>query len=121
MNIRKAIEKDCPGIARVQVDSYRTAYAPIFPSEYLEHFTYEEQEGDWRRLLAAAEPSTVQYVAVDEAGEVVGYALGVPSDELPPYGGNLTAMGAVFFAGFPVLLFLGLGVLLADRSTPPTE
>jgi len=31
MKIRKAIESDCPGIARVQVDSYRTAYAPIFP------------------------------------------------------------------------------------------
>ncbi len=92
MNIRKADLKDCAGIARVQVDSYRTAYAPIFPQEYLDHFTYEEQEGDWRRLLAADEPGTVLYVAVTEADEVIGYALGAPSQEMPPYESELIAL-----------------------------
>lgn len=92
MKIRKAIESDCPGIARVQVDSYRTAYAPIFPQEYLDHFTYEEQEGDWRGLLASADQGTVLYVAVDDADEVIGYALGAPSSEMPPYESELVAL-----------------------------
>ena len=51
--IRKAILEDCLGIAKTQVDSYRTAYAGLFPLAYLEHFTYTEEEQDWiqRRLL----------------------------------------------------------------------
>ncbi|MFU8773596.1 MAG: hypothetical protein ACNA8H_14410 [Anaerolineales bacterium] len=49
MNICKATIEDSAGLARVQVDSYRTAYAGIFPQAYLAHFTHEEQ--DWRNLL----------------------------------------------------------------------
>ena len=44
MEIRQATQEDCFDIAKVQVDSYRTAYRDIFPTAYLEHFTYQEQE-----------------------------------------------------------------------------
>jgi hypothetical protein len=40
MNIRPAVLDDCPALARIQVDSYRTAYAHIFPQSYIDHFTY---------------------------------------------------------------------------------
>jgi hypothetical protein len=53
LNIRKATIVDSAGLARVQVDSYRTAYAGIFPPAYLDHFTYEEQEQDYRNLLTS--------------------------------------------------------------------
>ncbi len=42
---------DCPGIARTPLDSYRGAYAGLFPPSYLDHFKYEEQEQDWIELL----------------------------------------------------------------------
>ena len=92
MNIRKAETSDSPGVARVQVDSYCTAYAGIFPQVYLDHFAYEEQEQDWRDLFEAGmedEP----YVAVSETGEVVGYALGRLLDDTEwPYDGELVAL-----------------------------
>jgi len=45
MIIRPANLADCAGLARVQVDSYRSAYTGIQPPEYLDHFTSVEQEG----------------------------------------------------------------------------
>ncbi|MEW5871547.1 MAG: hypothetical protein AB1894_19895 [Chloroflexota bacterium] len=43
MKIRHATLEDSAGIAGVQVESYRRAYAGILPQSYLDHFTYEEQ------------------------------------------------------------------------------
>ncbi|MBN2390885.1 MAG: GNAT family N-acetyltransferase [Anaerolineae bacterium] len=92
MNIRQAKFEDSAGIAHVQVDSYRTAYAGIFPQSYLEHFTYEEQTQDWRDLLSA-EMTDVLYVAETDASEIVGYALGRPDpNEFPPYQSELVAL-----------------------------
>lgn len=76
MKIRAAVIQDSAGIARVQVDSYRTAYAGIFPQEYLDHFIYEEQEQDWRDLLSSGEFTDVLYVAENDNHEIAGYALG---------------------------------------------
>ena len=52
-HIRPAAPQDCPGLAQVQVDSYRTAYARFFPPPYFEQITYAEQEQDWRDWLAS--------------------------------------------------------------------
>jgi hypothetical protein len=47
VRIRKAKLEDSAGLARVQVDSYRTAYADIFPQDYLDHFSYEASMNGW--------------------------------------------------------------------------
>jgi len=92
MNIRQATIEDSVGIARVQVDSYRAAYAGIFPQPYLEHFTYEEETQDWRDLLSGAS-ADVLYVAEAETGEIVGYALGRPGPtDVPTYDSELVAL-----------------------------
>lgn len=92
MNIRKAKAKDCACLARVQVDSYRTAYLGIFPQSYLDLFSYEEQEQDWRDLFSSGSDD-VLYVAETNAGEIAGYALGRPVlSEIPPYDGELVAL-----------------------------
>lgn len=62
-------------MARLQVDSYRTAYAGLLPAESLSHFSYEEQEQDWRDLIGSPGDQFL-LVAEADSGEIVGYALG---------------------------------------------
>jgi GNAT superfamily N-acetyltransferase len=92
VKIRRAGIQDSEPLARIQVDSYRTSYAAIFPRPYLDHFTYVEQEQDWRDLLSSGSEDMI-YVAETGAGELVGYALGRSGpSEIPPYDGELVAL-----------------------------
>jgi len=92
MIVRPAIIEDSATLARIQVDSYRTAYQRILPQAYLEHFTYEEQTQDWHDLLAS-EPADILLVAELETGEVMGYALGRPgATKLQPYDCEMVAL-----------------------------
>ena len=77
MSIRPATARDAAALAHIQVHSYRTAYAGLMPADYLAHFSLEEQEQDWRDLLA--EPTgDILLVAETSDGEIAGYALGRP-------------------------------------------
>jgi ribosomal protein S18 acetylase RimI-like enzyme len=90
--IRKALLEDCPGLARIQVDSYRTAYAGIFPDAYLAQFNYQEQEGDWRDWLIS-KPKDILLVAVADSDQVIGYALTrVEVDIYPGYAAEILAI-----------------------------
>ena len=90
--VRRAQTDDCAGLARVQVDSYRTAYAGLVPEDYLAQFTYEEQEQDWRDWLVS-HPSDILYVAESDRGEIMGYALGRPGQSnIAPYDSELLAL-----------------------------
>jgi GNAT superfamily N-acetyltransferase len=92
MEIRRAVPQDNLAIARIQVDSYRNAYASILPAAYLKHFTYAEQEQDWQAWFSANNHE-ILYVAADKDGELTGYALGKRNpDEVPPYEGELVAL-----------------------------
>lgn len=84
MKIRSATTPDAAALARIQVNSYRTAYAGLMPADYLAHFSLEEQEQDWLDLLA--EPTgDILLVAEIDGGEIAGYAVGRPGpvEELP--------------------------------------
>jgi ribosomal protein S18 acetylase RimI-like enzyme len=90
--IRRAETRDSPGLARVQVDSYRTAYAGIFSRGYLDQFSYEEQAQDWRDWILDR-PEDDLYVAALPGGEIVAYALArAGPTEVPPYDGELLAL-----------------------------
>ena len=92
VHVRKAKYRDSPAIARIQVDSYRTAYVAYFPESYLEHFTYEEETQDWQQLLTSGTDDLL-FVAENEMGEIAGYALGRRNtDETKPFDGTLVAM-----------------------------
>src|ERR687884_288174 len=73
--IREATVEDSDALARVQLGSWRTAYADLLPADYLAHFTHAEQAQDWRDMLSD-ETHDLLYVAESAAGELVGYALG---------------------------------------------
>ena len=49
-HIREAALKDSDALARVQLGSWRSAYADLMPADYLAHFAYEEQAQDWRDI-----------------------------------------------------------------------
>lgn len=80
VRIRRATAADSAGIAGIQVDSFRTAYAGILPPGYLANFTYEEQAADWR-VWIKEHPEDLLYVATGPTDEVLGYALARPGVE----------------------------------------
>lgn len=92
IKIRLAVVDDCPGIARVQVDSFRDTFTSLLPDQYLEQFSYEEQEQDWRDLFAA-DSQQVLHVAQDPAGVILAFGLGKPnSDEILGYDSELVTL-----------------------------
>lgn len=92
MNIRRARVDDAPGIARLQIESYRTAYKSLLPQSYLDHFTQEEQEEDWRKVVLS-NPEEILYVAASNAGDIIGFALGrVGSAGISSYDSELISM-----------------------------
>jgi GNAT superfamily N-acetyltransferase len=91
-SIRPATPADCAGIAKVQVDSYCTAYAGFFPESYFQNFSYAEQEQDWRNWFASG-TDEILLVAVSPENEVIGYALARAKAEIyPGYDSELAAL-----------------------------
>ncbi len=82
MKIREAQQGDAAAMARVIVDSYRSAHRDHIPEESLMRFTYEESERNWARALRelsrSSESKECIYVAEDDAGGLIGVAMGGP-------------------------------------------
>ncbi|MBA4383191.1 MAG: hypothetical protein C0410_00495 [Anaerolinea sp.] len=72
--VRKANPSDAAAIAKVQVESYQTAYKGLLPDEFLENFTLQEQESDWLNWHVN-HPEDILLVAFDDKNQIVGYAL----------------------------------------------
>ncbi len=77
--IRPATESDAPAIARVHVDTWRTAYRGIVDAAYLKSLSYADFEKRRRQRLAT--PGTITFVA-EVRGKVVGFATGGPNRDL---------------------------------------
>jgi L-amino acid N-acyltransferase YncA len=92
MRIREATVADARAIAEVHVTSWRVAYAGIVPAAYLASLSVDEREGRWAKILTG-EDGTRTHVAVDEKGQVIGFASGGPLREgNPTYAGELYAI-----------------------------
>jgi hypothetical protein len=94
MRIREAELRDAASMARVSVDSYRTAHHNQIPEASLMQFNYEESERNWaraiRELSEADERQEYIYVAENAAGEVIGVAMGGPErSHHPLYTGEI--------------------------------
>lgn len=73
--VRPARLADAGGIARVQVSSWRTTYRGMVPDEFLVGMTVKDHAARWGRLLH--EPAHLELTfVVEEAGTVVGFAMG---------------------------------------------
>lgn len=91
-SIRRAQLQDSTGLARLQVDSYRQTYTPFFPPAYIDHFSYDEQERDWRDLLTSDLNDNL-LVACSQDGDLLGYALSRLDDQcFPGYASEIVAL-----------------------------
>lgn len=90
MIIREATISDAYGIAKVQVDTWRTTYVNIVPDDYLANMSYENRKNIWTNVIQ----TTNVYVAENDAGEIIGFASGgkAINGEYENYPGELTAI-----------------------------
>lgn len=70
MEIKKADYKDALGVAKVQVESWKTTYKNIVPDEYLEQMTYKNRREKWEDIISK---QTV-FVAKNNKGEIIGFS-----------------------------------------------
>ncbi|MEG3850331.1 GNAT family N-acetyltransferase [Microcoleus sp. herbarium13] len=77
MIVREAKIADAPAIARVNLDTWRTAYRKIVPTDYLAQLSYEKRESNWQEILSNVK-NTGDFVCVaeNESGQIVGFAAG---------------------------------------------
>ncbi len=80
MLIREANESDAAGVARVQVEAWRTTYKAIVPDNYLASLNYEKRATRWRQILASNENSFT-FVAETEDEQIVGFASAGKAEE----------------------------------------
>jgi ribosomal protein S18 acetylase RimI-like enzyme len=74
LQIRPAAPDDAAAIARVHVDTWRTAYRGLMPAAFLAQLSYEKRAAFWRETLAGGGPNAAESVQVAVAGgEVVGF------------------------------------------------
>ncbi|MBU5465971.1 GNAT family N-acetyltransferase [Virgibacillus sp. MSJ-26] len=71
MKIRRATSSDAANIAKVHVDSWRTTYQNVLPTDFLESLSYEKRKKLWDNNLKEQQV----YVAVIE-GEIIGFSVG---------------------------------------------
>lgn len=76
MQIRRAQITDAADIARVCVDTWRTAYQGIIAEPVLADLSYDEFEQRYREALTQA-PAPSIYVALQK-GQLIGFAFGGP-------------------------------------------
>lgn len=74
VRIRPARPEDARAIARVQVETWRSAYPGIIPDRVMIDMSVDAKAAGWRRQLASAGPREGTLVALAVAGGVVGFA-----------------------------------------------
>ena len=92
MRIREVMVQDIPGIAKVQVDGWRTTYRGIVPDEFLDNMAYTTQEMFLEKEFVPHlyDKELFCYVAEEQIGQVVGFAVGGKEREKNPnYTGEL--------------------------------
>lgn len=101
LKIRLATKEDIKGLAKVHVDSWRTTYEGIVDPDFLRNLSYEEREKMWTGAIDTNPP----LVAIDEAGEVLGFASGGAERS-----GDYPGFDAELYAIYILKEYQGLGL-----------
>jgi GNAT superfamily N-acetyltransferase len=96
MNLRKAIPDDASAIAKVHIDSWRSAYRGLVPEDRLAKLDYTRGAERFRRSILAGSEDI--YIATEDANVVGFFALGCcrDSDVNRETTGEIYAMYLVF-------------------------
>ncbi|MDE2490456.1 MAG: GNAT family N-acetyltransferase [Elusimicrobia bacterium] len=93
MKIRPARLEDCETIARVHVDSWRTAYRGLVPDEVLDGLSVADRARARREQFVRNGASQSSLVAEDPASGIVGFSIAGPARSGPErYDGELYAI-----------------------------
>ncbi|MCE3554794.1 GNAT family N-acetyltransferase [Pseudonocardia sp. RS11V-5] len=91
VGIRRAVPADARAIARVVVESWRSAYRDLLPAGLLAGLSVDGREEFWRRVLGEDPPAGVVVVAEEAGRDVVGF-VAVRSRADAPRVGELMAL-----------------------------
>lgn len=80
-SVRPARPDDVPEIARIQVTTWRTAYAPILPADALTALTAELAEARWNEALTAPPSPQHRVLVAEEGSQLVGFVAVEPAEE----------------------------------------
>ena len=93
ITIRKAGLEDAAGIAKVNVDSWRSTYKGLIADEFLANLSYERRAQAWKEHLADPQDAGFLYIAETKPGEIVGFVSAGPGGESnPAYQGEIHAI-----------------------------
>ncbi|MEN6356594.1 MAG: GNAT family N-acetyltransferase [Armatimonadota bacterium] len=91
MLIRPATIEDAASIAKVGVDTWRSAYRGLVDDDHLDNLSYERSEVRWK--IGLAEENCFTFVAVGDDGSIIGFAHAGPErDGDPIHKGELYAI-----------------------------
>lgn len=83
--IRESTQNDVPGMAKVRVDTWRSAYKGIVPDEFLERLSYQSTAEGWQKAFwENRKPGVAVFVAENEQKEIVGIAICGPEQSQDP-------------------------------------
>lgn len=81
VSVRPARPDDADALARVQVTTWRAAYAGILPPHALDALTKEAAATAWRAAITAPPSPRHRVLVAIDAGSVVGYAAMAPATD----------------------------------------
>src|SRR5262249_61423242 len=80
MQVRTATVEDAPAIARIHVDTWRSAYRGLMPDAIIESRSYQRRLDRWSETLRRADgDSEGVFVALADDGRIAGFASGGPA------------------------------------------
>lgn len=90
VSVRPATPADVADIARLQLSTWRTAYASVLPERVLDALTEDEVALPWQASVAQPPSPAHRVLVALEGREVVGFAALEPADE--PAAGLITTL-----------------------------
>jgi GNAT superfamily N-acetyltransferase len=93
LTIRNAAVDDADAIAKVQVDTWRSTYHDLVPSEVLDSLSYEQRSKYWSSIISREDREGIFLVAEEDPNGVVAFCVcGKNRDEDPESASELYAI-----------------------------